>query len=305
MLEDGERTRGTVRTIGGDLTGGMDAARRPTGPIIAILIVLAAVAIGQVVIGVPLYLVLFGIGQPNQGGLGYQLYATLVLFSATTLALYLWIRFKERRPFETVGFRSRPSRIWLGAAAGLVMFAVIVLVGVVSGQMTVALRPVTAGLVGGVLIALAGFVVQGSTEEILTRGYLLQAAARRWGLVAGVALQAAVFALLHGINPGTSVLALVNLVLVALFLAGWALLEGGLWGVCAWHAVWNWTQGNVWGLLVSGQPIETSLLSTRSVPDASDLVTGGGFGPEGGLVTTAVLVVGLAVVALLWRRHAG
>jgi uncharacterized protein len=68
--------------------------------------------------------------------------------------------------------------------------------------------------------------------------------------------------------------------------------------------VWNWTQGNVWGLLVSGQPIATSLLSTRPVDGSSVLLTGGGFGPEGSVTTTVVLVVGIAVVAVLWRRRA-
>jgi membrane protease YdiL (CAAX protease family) len=252
---------------------------------------------------VPLYLVLFGLSPPDEGGLAFQLYATVVLFAATLLALYLWVRLKESRPFATVGFRSPPSRIGLGAAVGFGMFAVVVLAGVVTGQATVEARAPSAALVGGVLVALAGFAVQGSTEEILTRGYVLQATVRRWGLVAGVAVQAALFALLHGLNPGTDVLSLVNLVLVALFLAGWALLEGGLWGVCAWHAVWNWTQGNVWGLLVSGQPIATSLLVTRPSSGASDLVTGGLFGPEGGLLVTAVLVAGIAVVALVWRRR--
>ena len=293
----------TVRHPGGDLTTGMDAARRPTGPVVATLVVLAAFAIGQIVVGVPVYLALFGLSAPDQGGLVWQLYATVVLFAATALALYLWVRLKERRPFATVGFRSRPSGIVLGAVVGFGMFAVVALGGAVTGQTTLEARQPTVALAGGVLLALAGFVVQGSTEEILTRGYLMQATVRRWGLVAGVAVQAVVFALLHGLNPGSGVLALVNLVLVAVFLAGWALLEGGLWGVCAWHAVWNWTQGNVWGLLVSGHPITTSLLVTRASPGASGLVTGGRFGPEGGLLVTPVLVVGIAVVALVWRRR--
>jgi len=288
---------------GGDLLTGMDAARRPTRPVVAVLVVLAAFAIGQVVIGVPLYLLLFGLSTPDQGGLAGQLYTTAVVSAATTLALYLWVRLKEGRPFATVGFRSRPSGIGLGATVGFGMFAVVVLAGVATGQTTLVARAPTAALVGGVLLALAGFAVQGSTEEILTRGYLMQATARRWGLVAGVAVQAVLFALLHGLNPGTGPLALLNLVLVAVFLAGWALLEGGLWGVCAWHAVWNWAQGNVWGLLVSGQPITTSLLVTRPTPTASELVTGGGFGPEGGLLVTGVLGAGIAVVAMLWRRR--
>ncbi len=158
-----------------------------------------------------------------------------------------------------------------------------------------------AGVLGAVLLTYAGWAVQGSTEELLTRGWLLQAVGVRWGAPAGVLISSAVFTVLHSLNPNLSPISVLNLFLVGVFLALWVLLEGGLWGVFAWHAAWNWAQGNVFGYQVSGATFPGgALFDLREAgPDA---ITGGAFGPEGGLAVTLVLLVGIAVVVALARR---
>jgi uncharacterized protein len=66
-----------------------------------------------------------------------------------------------------------------------------------------------------------------------------------------------------------------------------------LWGVFAIHSFWNWAQGNLLGLEVSGSTIGgTTLLNLKA--NGNDLITGGAFGPEGGLAITLVLIAGCA-----------
>jgi hypothetical protein len=90
---------------------------------------------------------------------------------------------------------------------------------------------------------------------------------------------------------------MVNLFLYGLFAAFYALHEGDLWGVCAFHSVWNWVQGNIFGFEVSGGAFGgSSLLKLQE--SGPDWFTGGKFGPEGGLAVTLVLVAGC--VWLLW-----
>jgi len=81
--------------------------------------------------------------------------------------------------------------------------------------------------------------------------------------------------------------------------------EGSLWGVCGWRAAWNWLLGLGFGLEVSGQVIDT-------VPLIADLtgkagapwwLTGGAFGPEASIVTTAVLVAGTVTLILRGRTR--
>ena len=47
---------------------------------------------------------------------------------------------------------------------------------------------------------------------------------------------------------------LINLSLFGAFLALYALAEGGLWGACAWHTCWNWTDGHLFGLPIVADP---------------------------------------------------
>jgi len=93
-------------------------------------------------------------------------------------------------------------------------------------------------------------------------------------------------------------------VLVGVFLAFYALREGSLWGICGLHAAWNWAQGSVFGFSVSGTGVPGgSLFNLQTNPAASELLTGGVFGPEASLVVTVVLV-GAVLVALFLPQSA-
>jgi hypothetical protein len=294
------------RVLPSPLLGGIYRARRPTGPIVGLVVVVACLLVGQTVAALALF-PLLGV-SPNalmggRMGLVDQLAMMLSFLGATGL-LVLWIRVKERRPFGTVGFfpASRVgAHLALGAGVAVVLLSVPVGVNILGGQFDAgAFR---AAQVGGALVALIGFVAQASTEEVLTRGYLMQITYRKWGLTAAIVFQALVFTALHGVNLSVSAVALINILLIALVLAFWALAEGSLWGVCAFHVVWNWCQGNVYGIEVSGMDIQTTVVDIDGAPGSAQLLTGGGFGIEGSLLTTAVLVVATVVAALAFRRR--
>jgi hypothetical protein len=106
-------------------------------------------------------------------------------------------------------------------------------------------------------------------------------------------------------NPGFGVLPFINLVL---FGAGTALYrlnvdDGRLWGVFAIHTCWNWLQQVVFGLPNSGitSAPENALFSVSPNTSLPEALWGGGFGPEGTLAATVVLL-GLVGVSL---RRAG
>ena len=80
--------------------------------------------------------------------------------------------------------------------------------------------------------------------------------------------------------------------------------EGSLWGIGAQHAAWNWAQGNLFGFEVSGIAPAGGMLFNM-METGPDEITGGAFGPEGGLVITAVLLIGIAVLLGLRRSTPG
>ena len=116
-------------------------------------------------------------------------------------------------------------------------------------------------------------------------------------------LPSLVFAALHLLNPNLGLIPLLNLALFGIFAALFALYEGGLWGVFAIHSAWNWAQGNLFGFEVSGSPAGSTVIFDM-MEVGPDWLTGGAFGPEGGLAVTAVLIAGSLLVWLANTQRA-
>ncbi len=95
---------------------------------------------------------------------------------------------------------------------------------------------------------------------------------------------------------------LLNITLYALFASFVALEQGNLWLIAGIHAGWNYVQGNVFGLPVSGNPEASSLWSFGPASGSHSLLTGSDFGVEASLVGTAVLVVVTLFAVVRYRR---
>jgi membrane protease YdiL (CAAX protease family) len=162
-------------------------------------------------------------------------------------------------------------------------------------------------LVGLVFVGIAVF------EELLVRGYLLTNVAEGLagfrGLDTGTAIGAAtvltagVFGVLHASNPNATLLSTVNITLFGILLGlGYALTDR-LAVPIGLHVTWNATVGSVFGLPVSGMQIAATVLETEQT--GPELLTGGDFGPEGGLIALVALVLGLALLWVWVRREYG
>jgi membrane protease YdiL (CAAX protease family) len=230
-------------------------------------------------------------------------------FSPIALLVWAWVAWYERRPFWTLGFERQDAlkKLLRGALVGVGSFGAVVAVLALMGSLRGAPRSnLERGVIPAVLpvLMLAAWAVQGSSEEILFRGWLMPTLGARYRPWVGILLSALSFALVHGLNLSLSWLALLNLVLIALFLSLYALWEGGLWGACGFHLAWNWAEGNLFGFHVSGIPPAGGALFHLAA-DGPAALTGGGFGPEGGLAVTAVLLATIAGLLALARAASG
>jgi membrane protease YdiL (CAAX protease family) len=227
-------------------------------------------------------------------------------FLPVYLSLWGWLAFWSKRPFRTLGFeRQRPlTRALGGGLVGLVMMGVVMIAIAMLPRTTLApgtLRTAGLAAIGGSLLTLGGTAIQSSAEEALFRGWLLQSIGARAGPWNGVIVSSLLFGLAHGLNPHVTALGATNLALFGGFLALYALRHGGLWGACAWHTVWNWAESDLFGLSGSGGPLHAALL-TSVKPGGPDIFTGGPFGPDGGLIQSAVLLIGVAVLVANQRN---
>ena len=271
-------------------------------PLLSLLAAMTILGVGQG--GFALVLTALAGGHPDAQTSTILLLAS---FSGVWLLLWLWMRFVEQRPMVCLGLRGLARDIWIGVAIAVVVLAVDVAGMTASGQVRMAwARPdaMTAVLVAALLLL---FVVQGCAEEVVLRGYLMQSVAAKWGVPAGLAIQAVVFAVLHGANPGMTWIALVNVAGYGLMLGLLVVWRGNLLAAMGFHSVWNWLQGVVLGLDVSGLGFRNTLMTADKTVGSHFWLTGGTFGAEGSIISTGVLVIlitGLVVVIRRdWRKN--
>ena len=273
---------------------------RVVGAMLAYLGVLAVLAGVLTVIGLQV------LGDAATGVLGLVALG-IAEAGALVTVLVLW-RVVDHRPLVELGFETSALglQVLRGAVVAVVLMGSVVLVTYVLPGATWRINPDPVRASTALLLGLLAFAIQGSSEEVLFRGYILENIRSRWGVQWGIAGSAGAFALVHAANPAFDLLPMVNLFLFG-FVTGYYKVyvdRGQLWGVCAIHAVWNWLQQVVFGLPNSGNPppVENTLISIQPNENLPAFVWGGGFGPEGTLAATLVLAALLAIV--LRRRPA-
>lgn len=237
---------------------------------------------------------------------------------ALLLASWLVMERLEGRPMGALGLpldRLTLPTCLRGFGLGAILMAAVVGLLAVSGSLRWVADPEAPLAVGSLAASFVGltafYFVAGFAEELLLRGYPLQALAEKTGGTVAIVATSVVFAALHFFNPGirpgtnglgaTQGLALLNIGLAGgiLGLAYWRTFS--LWFATGVHAGWNWLMGFAADLPVSG--IEPGVpgygfFDTPGwdvVVDGPDLWTGGAVGPEGGLAVT-----GVSIVALVW-----
>lgn len=133
-------------------------------------------------------------------------------------------------------------------------------------------------------------------EEMVFRGVPLVLLAGILGRAGAGLLLAVLFALAHLLNPGVTPLAVGNIALAGVFLTACFYLPGGLWTATGAHLGWNLGLA-AFAAPVSGLPLEMPLVDYA--PGDPVWLTGGGFGPEGGVLATGVFLI----ATLLVGRH--
>lgn len=273
-------------------------------PLVVLLFAFLAPQLAAV-LGLPLTILGFNLNN-SQPDLGFAL-ILIGSFLPIFFLIWLWLRVVEQRPLWTTGMTRPVMKPYLrGLGLGMLLFASAVLLLALLGFLEIESTNPGRGLwitLGGTMLVLFGWVIQGAAEEILVRGFLMPILSIRWGPAAGVIISSLFFSILHLLNPDLSLISLLNLFLFGLFAALYALYEGGLWGIFAIHAVWNWAQGNIFGFSVSGLDIKSTIFLDL-MEAGPDWATGGLFGPEGGVVVTLILITGISVLVTLSRRHA-
>lgn len=228
------------------------------------------------------------------------LYAAAALGGAWFLFRML---FKNQYQGDLDCFAPKKKHSWLmlavGLGFGLVCFSLAVAPLYLTGQYS--LRYVGAAFLP-LLAGFARYIGVGVAEEIITRG-VIQHALLRFGKWPSLFITSAVFGLLHLANPGVTASAILGVTLAGIVLGMCMYATGSILFPIGFHITWNWVQGFVYGIAVSGTDTGATLFAT-DVVGSNSLITGGDFGAEASLPCLVVLtLVSLALFA--WGRRKG
>ena len=197
----------------------------------------------------------------------------------------LYARFKEKLSFRSLGFvtKNMPLSYLAGGAGAALCMLVLALICKATGAMTFT------------------HDAANTPEEVMCRGFLIAHITRRYSVKTAVIASSILFALLHVFNlSGISFLALINLFLFGVFASLMFLYSENIWLCAGFHTVWNFVQGNIIGVPVSGIPIPSVFKMTAN--ENMSAVNGGIFGLEGGIPVTVILVAGCLIFYFLIRR---
>ena len=233
----------------------------------------------------------------------YILYYELFSFVFILLLFIFWVKVIEKNSLSSLGFVKKNWLKYLGwgILLSLLQMGVIALVYQVCGIGTFELNELSLEPILFILGLFPFWLLQGGTEEVATRGWLLTRIAARTNLPLAIAISSSLFGILHMGNAGVTFLSVLNIILDGVLAGLLFIYTDSIWLVVAQHGTWNYVQGNLLGFQVSGTGADASIFSF-TMGDGPDWLTGGAFGAEGSIITTLVLLVSLVIVYLLGER---
>ena len=225
------------------------------------------------------------------GAIAAEVFAAIV---ANWLTLRIW---EDRRIFELGLWWTRQSSENLaigllgGAGSASLVLAPPILLGIAHIVSAPNDYPTVGSIVLVTLLLSAGVV----GEELLFRGYGFQVLLAAAGPFATILPVGVIFALLHGSNPNATTLGIANTAAFGI-LFGYAYLRSrDLWLPIGLHLGWNFTLP-LFGVNLSGFKMKMAVYEMSW--SAGDLWSGGEYGPEASILTSAVIVL---LAFYLWK----
>ncbi|MDE3174403.1 MAG: CPBP family intramembrane metalloprotease [Gemmatimonadota bacterium] len=262
------------------------ALRAPWRLAIFVVVTFAAWGVAATVIGPLLATASAGAGLPGSGDAEAALIGLLV-------GTFVGVRLVDGRPWSSVwmGRESARGAAWvegwlLGALAiGLPCLALIAL-----GALRFA--PSAPGSWWGAAARVTWFLLPAAMlEELLARGYVFAVLRDGLGWRWALAVTSLGFGLLHLANHGSGVEPITMVTLAGVFLGAIVLATGSLYAAWMAHFAWNWVMAVPLHSPVSGFPLATP--NYQLLDAGPRWLTGGTWGPEGGVAAAAGIMAGL------------
>jgi len=226
-----------------------------------------------------------------------NLIKTIVLLASYWACVRWW----ERRPVREFSTCHAVRELLAGLLLGGLLFSGVVLVLAAFGAYSLDTVAPLGNLASAAMDMLPKMVIGALIEELLFRLLLLRLLERSLGTFWALALSSLVFGLAHLGNAGATpmIAAMLGIELGLLFGAAY-LLTRRIWLCTALHLAWNFVQGAVFSIAVSGHSGDGWLRGSLTGPA---WLTGGAFGAEASIVSVLLCLATAGVLLSMAHRH--
>jgi membrane protease YdiL (CAAX protease family) len=212
-------------------------------------------------------------------------------FAAALLANAVTVRIYERGELTALGLQwiaTSKREFLLGIGGGFGAACLVLLLPLSTGAAFFEKVPSSEHILPSLAFVSVILLFGAFGEEMLFHGYAFQLLVRRMGAFATILPAAVIFGLAHADNPSANLAGICNTMLWGL-LFGYAYLRtSALWLPIGLHFGWN-VALPLFGANLSGFGMSVTGYALRW--KTTDLWSGGGYGPEGSILTTFVVVL--------------
>lgn len=219
--------------------------------------------------------------------------ASVLMLGLAILVTWVVTRLVNRKPLASVGLWPHPRAVrecGMGLLLGFLMMTGIFLLEIGLDVLHLSWRGLTiVEVCGAAGISFMFFAFSAMFEELVFRGYLFQTLMQWVSFIPALAIMSLVFGLAHSHNPHVTVLSTANVILAGVWLSFAYLKTRSLWLPFGLHLSWNFSQSAIYAFPTSGFAFAERrlFLSEQTGPE---WLTGGDFGPEGGVLATIALI---------------
>ncbi|MFH1676170.1 MAG: type II CAAX endopeptidase family protein [bacterium] len=241
-------------------------------------------------------------------------FSVLEFTFALVFSYAVWRLLKIKKPINIIGLnwdRLAFPHLLIGTVFGLGGVALAFLIMSVAAEVRIVegiYRGAGSSIVGPLspLVAAFMFMVYAGSEEIFSRGLLFPLLKGSVGLAGGIFFSSIAFSILHFFNPAFSILPAIDIFLAGVLLCLCKELTGNLWLAWGTHFGWNFAL-ILAGIPVSGYLVIVKLLNFHIETHGPAWITGGGFGPEGGIgaivADSAMILIVLILISVKRRKQ--
>lgn len=250
--------------------------------------------------------------------LWFFLILAIVILLTGLISVWFIGRFLDRRSFKDFGFEF-DRQWWLdlsfGIVLGIILITLIFITELSFGWIKIeevfyTSTPNQFFILPG-LTFLFIFLCVAVSEELVSRGYLLKNLAEglnikllrpKGAIIGGLIFSSMVFGIFHVDNNNATFFSTLNITIGGIFLGLGFVSTGRLAIPIGIHITWNLFMANVFGFTVSGFTIPSEVVTVFKINQIGpEIWTGGAFGPEGGLLCTLVILLGI-ILTFVWLR---